>query len=591
MGAVIVALLTVLSVVAQGPSKTVLIRQVDTTNYPIVSAILEVFDERGLPIQNLAAEDLEVLEDGMAADAVLLTSTVGAEVPIGVVIAVDVSGSMGGEPLEKAKEAARAFLDQLAPQDQVSVVAFSSGVDVMLGFTSVKEAAKPLLDSLVAGGDTKLFDALYSSVEVALTSDLRYTMVVLLTDGEDTQSSRTIDEGIALASERGIPVFTIGLGGVDRAQLDRISEGTGGTSLYAPSADALTQAYQSVAQRLRGFYLLSYVSPQQTGAPQRVLQVKVRQGSGEFIGHTTFELNLPPLSARLENLEAGEDLEQERVLRLKVDKPEWVAQAIFTVDQAVVANLSKPPFETHLIPSQFNAGQHEVEVRIRDIIQREISLKGWFRIASSPISSPSPPPAGSPPLWRTILRWLSNHYLLPLGVLALVLAAIGMTRQIVMRRRGIRCPSCRRWYHRQGGCPRCSAHPKAQPKLIGQILIQSGMVTADQLDAALLQQEGVRRMIGELILEDRISEHQQERMRKWLGEMIVERGLVSKVDLRTALQLQAKHNAFVSRLRRLFKERELTQFSKVSFMLYMLFYGAGALAGALLLYLYYLSTA
>jgi hypothetical protein len=377
---------------------------------------------------------------------------------------------------------------------------------------------------------------------------------------------------------------------VDRDQLDRISGETGGASLYAPSEDDLARAYQSVAEWLKSFYLLTFISPQQAGPPQRILEVKAQHEGEELVGSTALELNLPPINAKLKNLEAGEDLEQEHVLQVETDRPEWVTEVAITVDGQTLASLSKTPFEVVLAPDNLGAGVHVVEVKIKDIIQREASLERTFRTPSSSASPPPPLLTESTPFWRVMLRWLYNNRLLPLGIAALVLSTIGLVRQIILRRRGIKCPSCQRRYRRHGACPHCSTHSKAQPKLLGQILLKSGLITTEQLDTTLAQQDNVKKMISDLIFEENLSEDQQERMRKWLGEIIVEQNLINKNDLRTALQLQTKHNAFASRLHRLFRERELAQSGRASFILYTLFYGAGGVAGGIFLYLYYLST-
>ncbi len=139
--------------------------------------------------------------------------------PVNLAVVVDRSGSMQGEKLIRAKEAAKAAINRLHPDDIVSVVAYDDTVRVLLPATKVADRAAVLgaIDSLEIGGNT----ALFAGVSVG-ASELRkffdrerVNRVVLLSDGLANVGPASPAELGALGAslkKEGISVSTIGLG-------------------------------------------------------------------------------------------------------------------------------------------------------------------------------------------------------------------------------------------------------------------------------------------------------------------------------------------------------------------------------------------
>jgi Ca-activated chloride channel family protein len=148
-----------------------------------MSVILDVTDAGGLPIGGIVGNEVQVSEQGNAGTGVSISSAIEAGANLAVALTIDVSGSMVGAPIDRAKAAAIDFVNRLSAQDQASVVAFGNQVRQVQGFTSDKEALRRAISSLTAVGNTRLYDALYSSVDEAAKSSLRRKVVVLLSDG------------------------------------------------------------------------------------------------------------------------------------------------------------------------------------------------------------------------------------------------------------------------------------------------------------------------------------------------------------------------------------------------------------------------
>ena len=139
-----------------------------------------------------------------------------------VALVIDVSGSMKDEQkLRYAREGAKQFVSMMKDEDTISLMAFNNlyswaqkNVLLKTGRARVNEQ----LDSLLADGGTALYDAVDSAYQYVSTrtSPDRISAVVVLTDGEDTDSKMKLPEllrRIRLDSEkRPIRVFTIGYG-------------------------------------------------------------------------------------------------------------------------------------------------------------------------------------------------------------------------------------------------------------------------------------------------------------------------------------------------------------------------------------------
>lgn len=140
--------------------------------------------------------------------------------PINVAIVIDRSGSMSGDRIAAAKDAARVALDRLASDDIVSLVTYNHKVDVLQAadrLGSSRERLERAIDRLEVDGTT----ALYAGTEMGgeqvqkFLSDTNVNRVVLISDGLANVGPSTPAElgelGRKLAS-KGISVTTIGLG-------------------------------------------------------------------------------------------------------------------------------------------------------------------------------------------------------------------------------------------------------------------------------------------------------------------------------------------------------------------------------------------
>ena len=115
-----------------------------------------------------------------------------------VLLLFDVSGSMSGDKIDQARQAALAFLGKLPAQNRVGLMTFSHIIDQRVPLDSFERNRDDLIgavQSLRADGDTALFDAIIAAVDT-LSQDPeseRIRAIVLLSDGQDTASRESLN--------------------------------------------------------------------------------------------------------------------------------------------------------------------------------------------------------------------------------------------------------------------------------------------------------------------------------------------------------------------------------------------------------------
>jgi hypothetical protein len=182
--------------------------------------------------------------------AVLLAAPAlsGADAGHLVALVVDTSGSVGAPELARARALAEDLLDGLPRGSEIAVFRFDDQVRLVLPRTAQREEVKQALSRLQASGrHTALYDALYDAAKYVRESPAGRGALVLITDGLDEDSALSLEDGLRVAEEARVPVFTIGVGKVQEQGLRRIAKLTGGD--YAPIARARGAA---IAERIAG---------------------------------------------------------------------------------------------------------------------------------------------------------------------------------------------------------------------------------------------------------------------------------------------------------------------------------------------------
>jgi len=200
-----------------------------------------------------------------------------------LVLAVDSSESMAGQPLADAVAAAKVFLRAKRPNDRVALVTFSTQDRQLTGFSADAGSASDALDQLMA--TRKQGTALYETVaraSQALSKDqLLNRVLVVITDGHDVSNRGSLSNAIASARDAGVAVYTIGIGTGAQQSLERLAASTGGAYSQAASSAALSGIARQVAREFARTWQLTYATRTPPGDRLRLAVTQPGAGTAE----------------------------------------------------------------------------------------------------------------------------------------------------------------------------------------------------------------------------------------------------------------------------------------------------------------------
>jgi Ca-activated chloride channel homolog len=279
----------------------------------LVTVPVSIKDRNGRFVPDLQREDFRVYEEGVEQEVAYFAAV---EKPFTVVLMLDTSVSTWSK-LGQIKRAAKTFVEQLRPEDEVMVVSFASGLKVKCEPTTDRQLIREAIEETGKGMSTRLYDAVERLMGKYLSRIRGRKAVVLFTDGVDSASDDATYESTVREAEEldaiiypirydtydpakdksgrppsaissilrrvGIPVPTGGgshSSGYSRAEyargeryLHELAELTGG-HVYEASKDLsyLQDAFTQIAEELRRQYSLGYYpkQPGQVGDRRRI---------------------------------------------------------------------------------------------------------------------------------------------------------------------------------------------------------------------------------------------------------------------------------------------------------------------------------
>jgi VWFA-related protein len=343
----------------------VVINQVTVDRFPEVTVYFTAVDSAGLPITDLSKDRVQVVHNGRSVPDFTLDLAEAEQDGLAVAVAIDTSGSMQGKPLETARESVRLLLERMGPRDRAALVSFGQNVQVIQDLTGDRDALNQALDGLVARGDTALYDGTFQAITLAARHALGRRSVVVITDGEDTHSSLTLDDVIGKARESNTPVSVIGLGEVKLEPVERLALVTGGSLGVAPDPDQLSERMGQVAERLRKQYVVRYRAPD-SRPPENELELVVNQGGLQVRTAQRFPAPpMPPLAVSLADLTPGGTVRGRIELRPTILNTPRVDHVEYALDGAPLQTVTDAPYVFSWDTSTVPPGQHTLTVKAR----------------------------------------------------------------------------------------------------------------------------------------------------------------------------------------------------------------------------------
>jgi Ca-activated chloride channel family protein len=252
----------------------------ESVEVEVVQVTATVTDDGGRFVKGLARDQFRVKEDGVLQR---ITAFAGENIPLEIVVAVDVSQSMT-ESMPTLKTAVRTFLRALRPADQVTLVAFNDNIFTPARRSTDPEARVRAVDRLAPWGGTALFDAMLTALNTVGKQPGRRSVVVF-SDGEDQNSVATLKRVETRLETSDATIYTIGLGRSVRDRdlagvMARMSEVSGGRSFLIDEIGELDKVFGDIVEELSNQYLISYGSSNEArDGTWRRITVELKDGS------------------------------------------------------------------------------------------------------------------------------------------------------------------------------------------------------------------------------------------------------------------------------------------------------------------------
>ena len=184
----------------------------------------------------LTARTVHVQENGAAASGVSVTPISTAnQGDFGVILVVDTSQSMKGEPLRQAMVAARTLAAERTGNQELGVIEFNQSSSVVLPLTSdATKIGAALAQEPKLGRGTRIYDATLQAMQQLHSAGVAAGTVVVLSDGADVGSRATQQAVAAAAAADHVRVYTVGV--KDRSfaprTLTSLARATGGVTQH-----------------------------------------------------------------------------------------------------------------------------------------------------------------------------------------------------------------------------------------------------------------------------------------------------------------------------------------------------------------------
>lgn len=266
---------------------SVSIGYIDVSEFETVKARISVSDDYATTEEELK-RILSVYDCGMEISDFTVEKVTYDSVKTYLVC--DVSGSMAGS-IADLRDAVTRYINGKGKSEELAISSFHSRISGTMPFGTADEELLTFAQGLYANGGTAIYNTLIevlNSFESTLNSN---NVIILMTDGEDNYraSNTTIEtEMAALAEEKNVTVYTLGLGQVDTGYLSTIAANGRGDFVYVSDSASLDNFYQLLHSQVDNQYIITYKAVDTLTGVGRTLEVKL--GDGAISDYKTYSI-------------------------------------------------------------------------------------------------------------------------------------------------------------------------------------------------------------------------------------------------------------------------------------------------------------
>ncbi len=230
----------------------------DSGGVDVVLVPFVVTDDHGRFVKGLQQSAIRLFEDDAPQK---LTYFESEEVPLEIVVAIDISGSMQSV-MSQVKDVLKRFLATFKENDRLTLVGFNHQVYVLQQRTADRGRLAASVDSLTPAGGTALYDAVLKSLDL-FGSEVHRRAVLVFTDGDDQGSLAGLDPVQRRLRASDAVAYFITLDSGSRTPEGRRAVGTladmsGGKAFSIDRIGQLEGALATVREELQNQYLVGY---------------------------------------------------------------------------------------------------------------------------------------------------------------------------------------------------------------------------------------------------------------------------------------------------------------------------------------------
>lgn len=232
----------------------------------LVTLTLTVQDLYGRYVSGLNKEAFTIIDNNQEQEISYFSDS---DAPVSIGILFDVSGSMSGDKINKARKALARFILTSHPSDEYFLIAFNTRAQLLLDRTRDGDAVLQKLTLVQPKSNTALYDAVYLGIEKVTRGTHQKRALLIISDGQDNASRYNFGEVRRLMKESDVVTYAVGivgkgessssLGMQGQAFLDEISSVSGGKAFYPETDVELDEIFERIALELRHQYSIGYI--------------------------------------------------------------------------------------------------------------------------------------------------------------------------------------------------------------------------------------------------------------------------------------------------------------------------------------------
>ena len=233
--------------------------------------------DRGDVVRDLKPGDFEVRDNGVLQTVDLVSFQ---QIPLNVILALDVSASVSGDRLDDLQKAGRALLGRLTKEDKAALLTFSHVVSLREKLSPDVTSVSDSLSDVQPAGETALVDGTHAAMTLE-EADGGRNLLIVFSDGLDTASWLVPERVLEAARRSDVVVYAAASRGAEDSEfLDDLTKLTGGGLVKIQSTKDLSATFLRILDEFRNRYLVSYSPTGVTKDGWHRLDVRVKGRRG-----------------------------------------------------------------------------------------------------------------------------------------------------------------------------------------------------------------------------------------------------------------------------------------------------------------------